>query len=74
MRWPPPSRRAARVGTLSLLDTPLSTGELAAMLGLAPATASHHLTTLRDNGLIAGVRRGRTVCYARTVLGGQLVG
>ncbi|WP_328420026.1 winged helix-turn-helix domain-containing protein [Micromonospora sp. NBC_00389] len=65
---------STRAAALSLLDTPLSTGELAAMLGLAPATASHHLTTLRDNGLIAGVRRGRTVCYARTVLGDQLVG
>jgi biotin operon repressor len=65
---------ATRAAVLSLLDTPLSTGELATTLGLAPATASHHLTTLRDNGLIAGVRQGRVVRYARTVLGDQLVG
>jgi hypothetical protein len=63
-----------RAAVLSLLDAPLSTGELAATLGLAPATASHHLTTLRDSGLIAGIRQGRVVRYARTVLGDQLVG
>ncbi|MEU8157864.1 ArsR family transcriptional regulator [Micromonospora sp. NPDC048986] len=77
---PPPSAAlgallgGTRAAALSLLDSPLSTGEVAAMLGLAPATASHHLTTLRDNGLIAGVRQGRVVRYARTILGDQLVG
>jgi DNA-binding transcriptional ArsR family regulator len=59
---------------LILLEAPHSTGEVAAALGLAAATASHHLTTLRDAGLIAGSRVGRKLEYLRTGLGDQLGG
>jgi hypothetical protein len=63
-----------RAAVLTLLEVPHSTGEVAAALGLAAATASHHLTTLRDAGLIAGSRVGRKLAYQRTGLGEQLGG
>ncbi|MEU4221539.1 winged helix-turn-helix domain-containing protein [Actinoplanes sp. NPDC026623] len=63
-----------RAAVLTLLDVPHSTGEVASALGLAAATASHHLTTLRDAGLVAGARTGRRLCYLRTGLGEQLGG
>jgi biotin operon repressor len=63
-----------RAAVLTLLEAPHSTGEVAAALGLAAATASHHLTTLRDAGLIAGSRVGRKLAYQRTGLGEQLGG
>jgi DNA-binding transcriptional ArsR family regulator len=59
---------------LTLLAVPSSTGEVAAALHLAPATASHHLTTLRDAGLVVGERLGRRLRYLRTALGEQLAG
>jgi len=64
----------SRAAVLTLLATPHSTGEVAVALGLAPATASHHLTTLRDAGLVAGERVGRRLRYVRTGLGEQLGG
>jgi hypothetical protein len=63
-----------RAAVLTLLEVPHSTGEVAAALGLAAATASHHLTTLRDAGLISGFRVGRKLEYLRTGLGEQLGG
>ena len=63
-----------RAAVLTLLAVPHSTGEVAAALGLAAATASHHLTTLRDAGLVAGARDGRRLRYLRTGLGEQLGG
>ena len=63
-----------RAAVLTLLAAPHSTGEVAEALGLAAATASHHLTTLRDAGLIAGSRVGRKLEYSRTGLGEQLGG
>ena len=63
-----------RAAVLTLLAEPHSTGEVAAALGLAAATASHHLTTLRDAGLVTGSRVGRRLEYLRTGLGEQLGG
>jgi hypothetical protein len=76
---PPAAALAALLGptraaVLTLLAVPHSTGEVADALGLAAATASHHLTTLRDAGLIAGSRVGRRLRYLRTGLGEQLGG
>jgi Helix-turn-helix domain len=61
-----------RAAVLTLLAVPHSTGEVAGVLGMAAATASHHLTTLRDAGLVSGERVGRRVRYGRTGLGDQL--
>ncbi|HWS39489.1 MAG TPA: helix-turn-helix domain-containing protein [Actinoplanes sp.] len=64
---------ASRAAVLTLLAAPYSTGEVAHRLGLATATTSYHLTTLRDAGLVVGVRAGRRLLYQRTVLGDGLV-
>ncbi|MFY1673061.1 ArsR/SmtB family transcription factor [Plantactinospora sp. WMMB334] len=73
---PPPALAAllgpTRAAVLTLLAVPHSTGEVATALRLAPATASHHLTTLRDAGLVVGERVGRRLRYLRTGLGEQL--
>ncbi|MFB9448947.1 winged helix-turn-helix transcriptional regulator [Dactylosporangium vinaceum] len=74
---PPPEPLAALLGAtraavLTLLSTPSSTGDVAERLGLAPATASHHLTALRDAGLIVAARSGRRLNYRHTDLGERL--
>jgi DNA-binding transcriptional ArsR family regulator len=74
---PPAEPLAALLGTtraavLTLLSTPSSTGDVAERLGLAPATASHHLTALRDAGLIVAARTGRRLNYRHTDLGERL--
>jgi DNA-binding transcriptional ArsR family regulator len=62
-----------RAAVLADLGAARSTTEIAERLSLSPATASHHVTALRDAGLIAGRREGRAVLYSRTALGDQLV-
>ena len=62
----------SRAAMLADLAAPRSTAELAKRLSLSPATASHHLTALRDAGLVTGKREGRSVLYARTSLGDAL--
>ncbi len=54
----------ARVKLLSLLFTcgePCTTGSLAAAVGLAESTVSHHLGQLRTAGFIASERRGMSM-------------
>jgi hypothetical protein len=63
---------ATRAAVLADLAAPRSTTELAARLSLSPATASHHVTALRDAGLATGRRDGRAVLYVRTPLGDAL--
>jgi DNA-binding transcriptional ArsR family regulator len=62
----------SRGGMLADLQAPRSTTELARRLSLSPATASHHLSALRDAGLVTARRDGRSVLYARTPLGDAL--
>jgi DNA-binding transcriptional ArsR family regulator len=57
---------------LADLAAPRSAAELAERLSLSPATASRHLSALRDAGLVTGRREGRSVLYARTPLGDAL--
>jgi DNA-binding transcriptional ArsR family regulator len=57
---------ATRAAVLADLDAPRSTTDIAQRLAISPAGASHHLTTLRDAGLITARREGRTVLYVRT--------
>ncbi|MFF8770833.1 winged helix-turn-helix domain-containing protein [Kitasatospora sp. NPDC015120] len=47
----------------------LTTNRLAATLGVSPAAASRHASVLRDAGLLATVRNGRTVHHHPTRLG-----
>jgi DNA-binding transcriptional ArsR family regulator len=65
---------ATRAAVLADLAAPCSTTELAERLSLSPATTSHHLTALRDAGLVTGRRERRTVLYVRTPLGDELAG
>ena len=63
---------SSRAAMLADLAAPRSTTELAQRLALSPATASHHVTALRDAGLVTGRRVGRSVLYVRTPLGDAL--
>jgi DNA-binding transcriptional ArsR family regulator len=65
---------ATRAAVLADLDAPRSTTDTAKRLSISPATASHHLTTLRDAGLITARREGRTMLYVRTPGGDALTG
>ncbi|HZE40701.1 MAG TPA: ArsR family transcriptional regulator [Stackebrandtia sp.] len=63
----------SRAKILNLLAAARTTTEVAEILALAPSTASHHLTVLRDCGLITGYRAGRQVRYLRAPLGDRLI-
>ena len=65
---------ATRAQVLADLAAPRSTTELSRRLELSAATTSHHLTALRDAGLVTGRREGRSVLYVRTSLGDALAG
>jgi DNA-binding transcriptional ArsR family regulator len=62
----------SRATMLADLAAPRSTTELAERLSLSPGTTSHHLTALREAGLVTSRRDGRSVLYARTPLGDAL--
>lgn len=58
---------------LAALDRPAATTDLAARLGLAPATISAHLMALRAAGLLTCERNRHRVLYSRTALGDALL-
>ncbi|MBM7831588.1 hypothetical protein JOE59_002293 [Agromyces cerinus] len=64
----------ARAQILLAAHDPRTTTQVAADSGLALSTASHHLTVLRESGLIASERQGARVLHVRTPLGEALVG
>ncbi|GAA1751987.1 ArsR/SmtB family transcription factor [Agromyces humatus] len=64
----------ARAGILLAAHEPRTTSQVAADAGLAISTASHHLTVLRDAGLVASTREGSSVHHLRTPLGEAIVG
>ncbi|MBN6039952.1 helix-turn-helix domain-containing protein [Amycolatopsis sp. 195334CR] len=59
----------ARADLLTALRVPATTTDLALVLGVTPSAVSHHLRVLRENGLVARERTGRTVHYALTPVG-----
>lgn len=61
-----------RTAILTELETPATTTQLAARLGLSIGGTGDHIAALREAGLIAGVRTGRSVLYHRTPLGDSL--
>ena len=65
---------ATRAAVLADLAAPRSTTEVAERLSLSPGGTSHHLTALRDAGLVNARRQGRVVLYVRTPLGDALIG
>ncbi|MEV5409070.1 helix-turn-helix domain-containing protein [Thermopolyspora sp. NPDC052614] len=61
-----------RTVILTELEVPATTTQLAARLGLSIGGTGDHIAALREAGLIAGVRTGRSVLYHRTPLGDSL--
>ncbi|MFE4669505.1 ArsR/SmtB family transcription factor [Streptomyces sp. NPDC056716] len=47
-----------------LQEGPCAVGELATAVGMEPSACSHQLRLLRNLGLVAGERRGRSIIYA----------
>ncbi|GAA4259596.1 DUF5937 family protein [Dactylosporangium darangshiense] len=78
--WEPPTGGGAlaelvgrsRARLLLALDSPASTTQLAASLGLAVGAVGDHLAVLRRAGLVRSARAGRSVLYRRTPLGDAL--
>ena len=64
----------ARAELLEALRSPATTTDLARALGVTPSAVSQHLGVLRDSGLVARERSGRTVLYMTTALGASLSG
>lgn len=63
----------SRTAVLLALEDPASTTQLAATLGLSLGGLGGHLAVLRDTGLVARARSGRSVLYRRTPAGDALV-
>ncbi|UXW85325.1 helix-turn-helix domain-containing protein [Microbacterium azadirachtae] len=63
-----------RAGILFTAHVPRTTSRVAAEAGIAVSTASHHLTVLRDAGLIVSTRDGARMMHLRAPLGEALVG
>jgi DNA-binding transcriptional ArsR family regulator len=64
----------ARAELLEALRSPATTTDLAHALGVTPSAVSQHLGVLRENGLVARERSGRSVLYMTTTLGAALSG
>ncbi|QNE20010.1 winged helix-turn-helix transcriptional regulator [Kribbella qitaiheensis] len=62
-----------RAAVLQATSEGLTTGEVAKRVGIGAPTASHHLTVLRDSGLIASQRHQKTVLHVLTPLGAALL-
>jgi DNA-binding transcriptional ArsR family regulator len=62
-----------RAAILQATSEGLSTGDIAKRVGIGAPTASHHLTVLRDSGLIASQRHQTTVLHVLTPLGAALL-
>ncbi|WP_233621512.1 DUF5937 family protein [Amycolatopsis sp. WAC 04182] len=62
-----------RADLLTALSSPATTTDLARALGVTPSAVSQHLKVLRDSGLVARERSGRSVLYLTTPLGERLL-
>jgi ArsR family transcriptional regulator len=56
-----PTRRAI---LRALRDRDLPAGEIAAMFPITGASVSHHLSVLKDAGLVQAERDGRSIVYS----------
>lgn len=64
----------ARAGILLRAGVARTTSQVAGDAGIAASTASHHLTVLRDAGLMTSERDGARMLHLRTPLGEAMVG
>jgi DNA-binding transcriptional ArsR family regulator len=62
-----------RAAVLQATSEGLTTGEIAKRVGIGAPTASHHLTVLRDSGLIASQRKQTSMLHILTPLGAALL-
>jgi DNA-binding transcriptional ArsR family regulator len=62
-----------RAAVLEVTDGDPTTGQVARLLGISPASASQHATVLREAGLVTSRRRGKTVHHTITPLGRALL-
>jgi DNA-binding transcriptional ArsR family regulator len=58
-----------RAELLEALRSPATTTDLARILNVTPSAVSQHLGVLRDSGLVAGQRNGRSTLYLTTERG-----
>lgn len=65
---------AARAGILLSAGEARTTTQVAADAGIVVSTASHHLTVLRQAGLVSSERDGTRMLHLRTPLGEAMVG
>lgn len=63
-----------RAAVLRALRAPRGTADLAATVGVSPASASEHAKVLRDANLIETRREGRAVRHSLTALGRTILG
>jgi DNA-binding transcriptional ArsR family regulator len=63
----------ARARLLGLLETPMSSTELAVRLNVTPTAVNQHLRAMRAAGLLTSARHGRSVLYHRSDLGSHLL-
>ncbi|MCQ8773732.1 ArsR/SmtB family transcription factor [Streptomyces telluris] len=64
---------ATRAGILIAAGTACTSGELARRVGVSAPTVSHHLSALRDAGLLRTVPHGTSALHVRTRTGSALV-
>jgi DNA-binding transcriptional ArsR family regulator len=64
---------SSRAALLLQLDAPASTSQLVATTGYALGAVGDHLRVLREAGLVARARAGRSVIYRRTPVGDAVV-
>jgi DNA-binding transcriptional ArsR family regulator len=64
---------SSRAALLTALASPRTTTDLAHELKMSPAAVSQHLKILKQSGLAASLRRGRSVFYQRTAAAGTLL-
>ena len=61
-----------RATLLHLLDSAVTTTDLARLAGMSAGNVSQHLSALRAAGLVARSRQGRHVLYRNTQVGTAL--
>jgi DNA-binding transcriptional ArsR family regulator len=64
---------AVRARLLVVLESPVSSSELAVRLGVTTSAVNQHLRAMQAAGLLTSARHGRSVLYLRSELGDRLV-